>query len=282
VVDDGSTDQVADVCEGRPDVLLLSQARQGAPSARNAGLQRATSPFVLLLDSDDLLSPGFFPPRIRALQSNPLADGAYGPWVFFRGNEEFAESLVVRQHSAYPIYPWAERLEHIKNLVGGWYIPPHGMLWRRSALNRVGGQKPSLPVNQDVDLLFRILLTGPGIVGVPSAPWAIIRHHDGERQGVIGRSKAKLAAILELRKAFVTELREGELLDRPGMRENLARYCFNSWRTYRKVYPGIAEDFLELSRALFPGLVLPGKLPVRLASRILGAHTTAILRDLLG
>jgi glycosyltransferase involved in cell wall biosynthesis len=58
VVDDGSTDPVtADALDRLPrDVELIRQQNQGVSVARNTGLARAKTPFVLLLDADDRLA----------------------------------------------------------------------------------------------------------------------------------------------------------------------------------------------------------------------------------
>ncbi len=58
VVDDGSTDDTADVVEGfGPPVRLLKVAHGGPGAARNAGLDAARGPLVAFLDSDDEWHP---------------------------------------------------------------------------------------------------------------------------------------------------------------------------------------------------------------------------------
>jgi glycosyltransferase involved in cell wall biosynthesis len=57
VVDDGSTDQTAEVVRKFPDVIYQHQPRSGAAEARNTGARRATMPFVSFLDADDLWTP---------------------------------------------------------------------------------------------------------------------------------------------------------------------------------------------------------------------------------
>jgi len=61
LVDDGSTDGSAEVCDRLaedPRVQVLHQANRGASSARNTGLAAATADYVAFLDADDVLIPG--------------------------------------------------------------------------------------------------------------------------------------------------------------------------------------------------------------------------------
>src|SRR3712207_5841452 len=62
VVDDGSTDGSAKVAQ-RFGVDVIRQRNAGSSSARNAGLERASTPWVALLDSDDM----WFPDHLETL-----------------------------------------------------------------------------------------------------------------------------------------------------------------------------------------------------------------------
>lgn len=57
VVDDGSTDNTADVVLSIPEkrLTLLKQLNQGVSAARNNGWQHAKGDFIIFLDSDDVL-----------------------------------------------------------------------------------------------------------------------------------------------------------------------------------------------------------------------------------
>src|SRR4051794_30270273 len=60
VVDDGSTDNTAQVLEQFhvvPGFRYLRQENQGRSAARNSGLENTSSPYVMFLDSDDVLVP---------------------------------------------------------------------------------------------------------------------------------------------------------------------------------------------------------------------------------
>ncbi len=80
-VDDGSTDssgEILDACSD-PRLTVIHQKNRGLAGARNAGLNRATAPWLFFLDSDDLLSPGAMETLYLSAKehSAALAEGAF-------------------------------------------------------------------------------------------------------------------------------------------------------------------------------------------------------------
>ena len=72
VVDDGSTDQTADVVrELGAGIRLLQQKNSGPGSATTAGFTKATTTFVAGLDSDDLWLPQKMEIQFDALEAMP-------------------------------------------------------------------------------------------------------------------------------------------------------------------------------------------------------------------
>ena len=57
VVDDGSTDDTAEVAAGLAGIRYIHQENQGLSAARNTGMLAARGDFLLFLDADDLLAP---------------------------------------------------------------------------------------------------------------------------------------------------------------------------------------------------------------------------------
>ena len=81
IIDDGSTDETADVIksytqrDGR--LVGLAGAGAGASAARNIGLSRAGGRRVLFLDSDDWIDDRFLELMNEALDTAPAAVAAY-------------------------------------------------------------------------------------------------------------------------------------------------------------------------------------------------------------
>lgn len=80
VVDDGSTEPLPELSA---EVELIRQENQGVARARNAGLARVQTPYVLVLDADDRLAPGALAVLRAPLEADPKLGYAYGRMRFF-------------------------------------------------------------------------------------------------------------------------------------------------------------------------------------------------------
>jgi glycosyltransferase involved in cell wall biosynthesis len=70
VVDDGSTDHTAAVCESQPPIVRrIYQANAGLSAARNTGIRAATGEWVALCDSDDLWRPNKLSVQLAIMQA---------------------------------------------------------------------------------------------------------------------------------------------------------------------------------------------------------------------
>ncbi len=78
VVDDGSTDNGADIIRGFKDqrIKLFQQPNQGVSAARNRGVRESTSDFIAFLDSDDEWTPLHLEILLQLQEKYPQA-GAY-------------------------------------------------------------------------------------------------------------------------------------------------------------------------------------------------------------
>jgi glycosyltransferase involved in cell wall biosynthesis len=84
LVDDGSTDGITpalldQLAAEQPDVIrVIHRQNGGAGLARESGRQAARGEFIQYLDSDDWLLSRKFEVQVKALESNPECDIAYG------------------------------------------------------------------------------------------------------------------------------------------------------------------------------------------------------------
>jgi glycosyltransferase involved in cell wall biosynthesis len=146
VVDDGSTSpethDALDRAAG-PGVEVLRQANRGVCAARNAGLQRVTTPYALVLDADDRLAPGALDALRKPLEADPRLGFAYGHMRFFG-----TWSGVLRM----PAYdPYRLLYRHLVGL---------SALMRRELVEQTGGFDPEFEQYEDWELWLNALEHG--------------------------------------------------------------------------------------------------------------------------
>lgn len=278
IIDDGSTDGTqALITEMYPHVLFISQNQQGAPASRNLGLVKAKGKFIIFLDSDDLLEGGFIQSKLDSFKSKSHLDGIYGSWDFFKSEDVFHEDKIIPRFSEYPIYGEGQESEIMGNLLGGWFIPISAVMWKKSFLEKLGGFRMDLLINQDVDLMFRAIVKNGKICGETS-PKTWIREHSNERVGVIKHDSDKINQLYKLRRFFKEELeRAGKWNEKYAMA--LSEYLFEMWALYRKDRPVEAKNFLDFCIFLNPKIEVKGGFFYKMLGKILGSHRAVIIKQ---
>ena len=154
VVDDGSTDDSAEVAGRYPDVVCIRQPNRGVAAAANRGLEAAHGEFVLFLDADDELTPGAVEGLARRLHEQSDCAFAYG-----HVEHVDAEGVVIhespsrtaRQLTCLEGDPYAYMLRTNNCLRGGGAV-----LYRTDVLREAGGFTLGLGHVQDLDLNLRL------------------------------------------------------------------------------------------------------------------------------
>jgi len=164
LIDDGSTDETAEISARFPDVRTLRQANQGLSAARNSGLQAARGPIVAYVDSDVFVDPHWLTHLVAQLeQSGAAAVG--GPNV---APEDGRISACIAAAPGQPMHVLEsdQVAEH---------IPGCNMAFRREALEAINGFDPQfLKAGDDVDVCWRLQQAGHWIT---FAPGAFVWHH---------------------------------------------------------------------------------------------------------
>jgi len=168
IVDDGSTDDTADLIRARPEpIRYLWQENAGPAAARNRGLKEARGQFVAFLDSDDLWKPRFLEAMTDCLQSNPDVDVAFCKFVTIDD-----QGRILRGHHK---KPHAGRIT--EPLFASTFITTPSILARLRVIRDAGGLNPTLQTNEDYDLWLRLSLHHR--FGFVDEPLCLRRSHPG-------------------------------------------------------------------------------------------------------
>jgi len=152
VVDDGSTDDTADMVRREyPEVTLLEQAQAGVSAARNHGIGHSRNEWIAFLDSDDEWRRDKLERQCNAIAAHPEAVVCHTDEVWIR-----------RGTRVNPMKKHAKRggriFEHCLPLC---CISPSSVLLHRSVLDDVGCFDESLPACEDYDLWLRVCCRYP-------------------------------------------------------------------------------------------------------------------------
>jgi glycosyltransferase involved in cell wall biosynthesis len=157
VVDDGSDDSSDSV--GRAyavrDKRITYEKRtimpSGAPACRNQAFQKSRGEYVIFLDSDDLLTPFCLEQRLDCVKANPALDFLVFPMLMFKGNPLNGRYLW-NQETEKP------DLNRFLELDAVWQTT--GPIWKRQAVEQIGGFTLGLACWQDVDFHLKALTAG--------------------------------------------------------------------------------------------------------------------------
>lgn len=179
VVDDGSTDNSREMVKSIQDerVIYVYQDNAGVAEARNKGFGLAHTQYVVPLDADDAIEPGFVQLLVEEMKAKPYLGVAYTgiKVVLLDGSIVYPETR--------PESPWPAPMDFDKQL-NRWNQVPTCALVRRSYFERVGGYKsrycPEGAGVEDGELWLRMGEYGYGLSFVPSQEGARFVHYTGK------------------------------------------------------------------------------------------------------
>jgi glycosyltransferase involved in cell wall biosynthesis len=147
VVDDGSTDDSAEVAARYPGVRCVKQPNRGAAAARNAGLRESTGEYVIFLDSDDRLLPDA---------------AAIGLQHFVRHPESAMVTGRVRliaedgSPAGTPAQPLVDGDRYVALLRSNYIWTPGAAMYRRSIFDEIGPFDSAAGGSADYELNIRV------------------------------------------------------------------------------------------------------------------------------
>jgi glycosyltransferase involved in cell wall biosynthesis len=150
VVDDGSRDASLSIARSfEPDVRVVTGPNRGASAARNSGIAATTAPWILFLDSDDLLEAGTLRQRLAVARMQD-ADVVICDWLEIL--DDGSAGIVERARHSID-WPALEADPQIAIASHVWATTA-AVLYSRAIVEQIGGFNLSLPIIQDARFLF--------------------------------------------------------------------------------------------------------------------------------
>ena len=171
VVDDGSTDNSAKLCELLMEkdarLRLIRKTNGGLPSTRNEGIKNSKGDLICFLDADDIWKTDKLENQIKVL-IDTKAD------VVFSNCEEFNKDRVIHQSD------FQKETVTFYDLLGGNIIPgsSSNLMMKKEVVEKVGFFNNDLRSAEDLDYYYRIALAGFKYQFVPSLGVSIRKHEN--------------------------------------------------------------------------------------------------------
>ena len=158
IVNDGSSDEslaVAQACVQEFSTLriyIVDQPNSGQPAlARNAGIRQAKGAFILPIDADDQIAPGYLAEAFKVFDANHSVDLVYSDSIFDDGKSR-TRNIPGRFE--------AKALSVANQLV-------YCCVYRRALWERIGGYRNNVRGYEDWDFWLAASLTGARATYVP-------------------------------------------------------------------------------------------------------------------
>ena len=232
VIDDGSSDETALLVEKYyHPVRLLKQKNLGVSAARNLGIREARGEFVAFLDADDVFIESTKLEKQLEIIIDKNCDIVMSGWQIV---DEKLNKITDR-------HIWLE-VPHLNlfNWIRTVAILPSTLLVRRLKLLEIDGFDEELTNAEDVDLIFRLTLTGCRAEWLPEITVAYRRHSTNATK-YLRRQHTGMKKVLEklfLRSDLPISIRQIE-------RE--IRYHSLLWSAYDLF---LADDLSEMKKYL--------------------------------
>ncbi|MEE0815985.1 MAG: glycosyltransferase, partial [Desulfovibrio fairfieldensis] len=199
VVDDGSTDDTADVAQRLgSSIQYIYQENQGLSAARNAGIRAAHGDYLVFLDADDLLTSGTLASHLNNFAVHPELDVSVCLSL-----QTFSSDSERRN------YLWPLKCAHLDmHLCHSNISPVHTFMLRAEAAQEIGFFDPDLKACEDQDYWLRCAALGKRFGANPEG-LVIYRQHGQSMTSQMSRQLAhdgairfKISRLLETRPDF--------------------------------------------------------------------------------
>lgn len=162
IVDDGSTDNTLDIlhefakADDRIKVVERNRNPKGGDTCRNIGMELASGEYLIIFDSDDIITDNCFEKRVNFMEQNPGCDYASFPAKTFI---DYGDGVYKYQKKiSYGISKGRKSLlEYL--LLADYPFTVWGNIYRRDKLSGITWDE-KIAVYQDFDFMFSGIMSG--------------------------------------------------------------------------------------------------------------------------
>ena len=218
VVDDGSTDMTKQICDiygkKEPRSIIIHQKNQGLSAARNNGLKKATSDYVIFVDGDDYLGLEYIDCMIVGITRDSADICVCGYSSVPEGETEVPNDMVMSG---------AEATKHLLTEQDNYQVVAWNKMYRKELFNRI--KYPVSKKYEDTLTTYKLLNKAKTVSFISE----ILYFYTQRKDSIMGtneldeRLTAKLTAAKEAKEYFK---KDKELLDAAKIFELLAHYQF--------------------------------------------------------
>lgn len=232
IVDDGSTDDTANIIRGfqyeDDRIIVLTKANTGLAESLNYGIEHARGDWIARLDADDVCDPDRLHQQYEIAVSNPS--------LVFIGTDLLhidEGGSVLKRHQ----YPTTHRALKENLLAVKPFVAHSSAFYRTEAVRSLGGYRPRLKRAQDWDLWLRLVDVG-SFTSI-NQPLIHLRKH----QDQISHFESGRRQIIDCRVALISFwLRRNGLPD-PVSENDMIFREFHNWVAVRLEQKGLFEYF---------------------------------------
>ena len=164
LVDDGSTDASAQICDKyateHDNITAIHNTNHGVGHARNCGLDTARGDYIFFLDSDDCIAPDGLISLKKALEDNN-ADYCVGNIVRYTADGELYDEIKLTPDFSNKLIDEAKAWDIIIDVNSFLIVTVFGKLFRRSLWENL--RLPEIPLSEDDYVLPALLSQSSGI-----------------------------------------------------------------------------------------------------------------------
>lgn len=173
VIDDGSSDNTADLLLSFEGVIYIRQNNQGLSAARNHGIRLAKGKYIQFLDADDLVGTTSIRKRVEYLERNPNKSAVFCRSAYFKQHRYPEPVAFLHREWRQPDADQLDLSMHYSNIA-----PLHAFLVRKSSVDTASLYfDTELRACEDYDYWLR-LARDTGLPGQIRSCWVYYRQHE--------------------------------------------------------------------------------------------------------